>query len=287
MKTLLFFCLIWTSEVASVCSNSSQIEFWYNATFLYNDIHDAVPVETMASCLKLCLETAACMAFSYSSFLHVCWKKSVAGTFSDELSYVTGVRCNHARVVPREADGIYPPYNPKIVTNKLNENTAIDYIHNVDPMSFVSAAGTCVGYNAQLPAPTTAEENEFLTAIGTTWLVVYAAAYLPYSNWYDDVTGLGWSYTALDIAYLTAGAGDISDGTWKSISYEATHAIPSTCYVSRYSLSSVLVERCPIHQAFAQDNGDECCCGDGGGCCIQCPAPPCINAVLPPTGMFI
>ena len=94
----------------TVCSNNDQIEFWYNGTFPYHDVGNAVPATTMYSCLRMCLQDAACMAFSYSGFDQVCWVKSKAGTFSEELGFVGGIRCNHmadARPV-RNADGTYP-----------------------------------------------------------------------------------------------------------------------------------------------------------------------------------
>jgi len=46
----------------------------------------------------------------YTNFDQVCWVKSKAGTFSEELGFVGGIRCNHvADARPaRDADGTYP-----------------------------------------------------------------------------------------------------------------------------------------------------------------------------------
>ena len=53
---------------------------------------------------------------------------------------------------------------------QLTPSRQIKYVRNGASMTLADAQAWCSGLNGNLPVPTSAEENEFLASLGSTWL---------------------------------------------------------------------------------------------------------------------
>ena len=103
-------------------------------------------------------------------------------------------------------------------------------------MTYDEAFTWCQGLDGHLPTPTSAQENEYLYGLGSTWLGFEATdPNLAYQNWNQHTNEPSGDGSKVHLVDRTPWNKDESwYGTWNDVDPTADYAkLSSTCYIDR------------------------------------------------------